>query len=203
MVRQHRKTGSIRRLLLGLALAVMLGSGAGYLYEYRNFTVDDTQFESEIREAARKYGIDSRLVRSVVYEESRFRPGAVGKAGEIGLMQIMPDHAGVDWARANGVPRPEPGVLFSPRINLEIGCWYLSDGLRRFRDYDHAAELALARYNAGLSRANVWKPADKAGEVIPNIKIESTRQYVKNIMSRYRRYCEETALNENSVLEGF
>lgn len=184
---------SLRRWLLIPAWLGMLAAAAYYLYEYRNFTVDDTRFAAEIREAAAKHGLDSRLVRAVVYEESKFRPGAVGKAGEVGLMQIMPDRAAVDWAKAHNVPRPEAGVLFSPRINLEIGCWYLSDGLRRFRKYSCATELALARYNAGLSRANAWKPKDLNGKVIDNITIKSTRKYVRNIMTRYRKYCRETA----------
>lgn len=194
---KRSKSPGIRKILLLAAWLVMLLSAAYYLYEYSDFVVDDTKFANEIREAAAKHGIDSRLVRALIYEESRFRPGAVGKAGEVGLMQIMPKRAAADWAKANNVPCPEPGVLFSPRINLEIGCWYLSDGLRRFKDYKSAVELALARYNAGLSRANKWKPADKQGAVIDNITIASTRKYVKNIMERYRRYCRESANRKN------
>lgn len=193
---RYKKKITIRRLLLIPAWLGMLAAIAYYLYEYRNFTVDDTRFAAEIREAAAKHGLDSRLVRAVVYQESRFRPGAVGKAGEIGLMQIMPNRAAADWSKAHNVPCPEAGVLFSPRINLEIGCWYLSDGLRRFRKYEHATELALARYNAGLSRANAWKPADYKGEVTDRITIKSTRKYVKNIMSRYQKYCREAAENK-------
>ena len=193
---KYKKKITIRRLLLIPAWLGMLSAIAYYLYEYRNFAVDDTRFAAEIREAAAKHGLDSRLVRAVIYQESRFRPGAVGGAGEIGLMQIIPSRAAADWAKAHNVPCPEAGVLFSPRINLEIGCWYLSDGLRRFRKYEHATELALARYNAGLSRANAWKPADAKGEVMDRITIKSTRKYVKNIMSRYQKYCRETADNK-------
>ena len=193
---RYKKKITLRRLLLIPAWLGMLTAIVYYLYEYRNFAVDDTRFAAEIREAAAKHGLDSRLVRAVIYQESRFRPGAVGGAGEIGLMQIMPTRAAADWAKAHNVPCPEAGVLFSPRINLEIGCWYLSDGLRRFRKYEHATELALARYNAGLSRANAWKPADVKGEVIDRITIKSTRKYVKNIMSRYQKYCRETADNK-------
>ena len=188
---KRKKRFSIRQVALFTVWIAMLGIGAFYLLFYQDFAVDDTRFADEIREASAKYSIDSRLVRAVIYEESRFRPGAIGKAGEIGLMQIMPDKAAVDWARANKVPVPEKSMLFSPRINLEIGCWFLSDGLRRFRNYDHAFELALARYNAGMSRANAWKPQDKSGSVIDRITIKSTRKYVQNIMKRYQRYCRE------------
>lgn len=187
----RKKSEVLRKALLFTAWLVMAAAAFYYLWIYKELAVDDSRFADEISEAAAKHGIDSRLVRAVIYEESRFRPGAVGKAGEVGLMQVMPNRAAVDWAKANNVPCPEAGVLFSPRINLEIGCWYLSDGLRRFRDYKCAKELALARYNAGLSRANKWKPKDKNGEVIENITIASTKKYVKNIMNRYQRYCRE------------
>lgn len=187
----RKKSEVLRKALLFTAWLVMAAAAFYYLWIYKELAVDDSRFADEISEAAAKHGIDSRLVRAVIYEESRFRPGAVGKAGEVGLMQVMPNRSAVDWAKANNVPCPEAGVLFSPRINLEIGCWYLSDGLRRFRDYKYAKELALARYNAGLSRANKWKPKDKNGEVIENITIASTKKYVKNIMNRYQRYCRE------------
>ena len=189
----RKKSFTLRRLLMMMAWLVMLGSAVYYLWIYRELAVDDSRFAAEIEEAATKHGLDSRLVRAVVYEESRFRPGAIGKAGEIGLMQIIPSRAATDWAKAHNAQCPEAGVLFLPRINLEIGCWYLSDGLRRFRDYKAATELALARYNAGLTRANKWKPKDRDGNVIDNITIASTRKYVKNIMTRYRRYCREDA----------
>ena len=189
----RKKSSTLRRCLLLAAWLVMAASALYYLWIYRELAVDDSRFAAEISEAAAKHGLDSRLVRAVIYEESRFRPGAVGKSGEIGLMQIMPDRAAKDWAKAHNVPCPEAGVLFSPRINLEIGCWYLSDGLRRFRDYNSATELALARYNAGLTRANKWKPKQKDGDVTGNITIASTKRYVKSIMDRYRRYCREDA----------
>ena len=197
MVKSGRKKSStLRRVLLLAAWVVMLLTALYYLWIYRELAVDDSQFAVEINEAAAKYGLDSRLVRAVIYEESRFRPGAIGKAGEVGLMQVMPNRAAKDWAKAHNVPCPEAGVLFSPRMNLEVGCWYLSDGLRKFRDYNSATELALARYNAGLTRANKWKPKEKDGQVIDNITIASTKKYVKNIMNRYRRYCQADAVQK-------
>ena len=190
---KRKKKFNFRKLVLFSAWLIMAGTVIYYLRLYKELAVDDTRFAAEISEAAAKHGLDSRLVRALIYEESRFRPGAVGRAGEIGLMQVMPNRAAADWARAHNVPTPEAGMLYSPRINLEIGCWYLSDGLRRFRDYKAATELALARYNAGLTRANKWKPKEKTGEPIDNITIASTKKYVRNIMKRYRRYCREDA----------
>lgn len=169
----------------------MAAAAVWYLLQYRDFMVNDRLYDAEIRAAAGKYGLDSRLVRAVIYEESRFHADAVGSAGEIGLMQIMPNLAVRDWARANRTAAPEAAVLFSPRLNLEIGCWYLADGMRRFGGYREATHLALARYNAGLSRAKAWAPEKPDGAVLPRITIAGTRRYVERIMKRYRKYCSE------------
>lgn len=188
----------LRRLVCSAAWCVMTAVAVWYLLQYRDFMVDDRLYDAEIRAAAAKHGIDSRLVRAVVYEESRFRADAVGNAGEIGLMQVMPNLAARDWARANHTPTPDRAVLFSPRLNLEIGCWYLADGMRRFAGYREGTELALARYNAGLSRAMEWRPERPEGAVLPRITIASTRRYVEHIMDRYRKYCAEDASGQRN-----
>lgn len=59
------------------------------------------------------------------------------------------------------------------------------------REVPAGAELALARYNAGESRADKWKPAKFDGDVIDRIRIASTKRYVTKIMERYRNYLEE------------
>ena len=181
----------LRRMLLLLAWMCMAALAVFYLYSYRGFVVDDMRFEREICQAAQKYDLDPLLVRALIYEESRFNPARVGNAGEIGLMQIMPSLAAADWAKANKRKRPMREMLFSPELNLDIGCWYLRDSLNKFKDYDHALELALARYNAGLSRARRWTPAEKKAPVLDNITIPSTRKYVSNIMERSARYQSE------------
>ena len=149
------------------------------------------KYSDTVESCALTYGVPPQIIYAVIKTESNFRPDAVSSAGAVGLMQIMPNKSAVDWARAHKVPCPESGLLFSPRINLEIGCWYLSDGLRRFAEYKHATELALARYNAGMTRAKAWCPQDKDAPVIDNISFPGTRRYVRNIMERYERYCRE------------
>lgn len=56
------------------------------------------------------YNIDPALVMSVIKVESGFNPKTVGGAGEIGLMQLMPEYA--------DVPRNK---LFDIRTNIEVG----------------------------------------------------------------------------------
>lgn len=147
------------------------------------------ELDGRIRYAADKYDLDPELVKALIWRESRFDPNAVGKAGEIGLMQLVP--AGSpgsvsEWSRITGNPPPSKRNLFDVDTNLDIGCWYLAEAMRQYKHYRHGTELALAAYNAGASRAKRWKPETEDGDVLCRIDIASTRNYVKFIMQRYR-----------------
>ena len=159
----------------------------------RRWFVNDGDYTAEIADAARKHGLDPALVRSLVYQESRFRAGKRGKKGEIGLMQVLPSGAAAEWARVNKRRRPTESELFDVELNLDIGCWYLARAMNRWKGYRHGTELALAEYNAGPSQARKWAPESKNGEVVPRIRIASTKKYVTEIMSRYRSYSKTTA----------
>jgi len=172
-------------VLAALAISVICGR------PLNDWFVDDTRFAEDIRVAANRHGIDPQLVRALIFQETRFRPFRTGRKGEIGLMQVLPEGSAADWARVNKRQVPGRDALFEPAMNLEIGCWYLSRALRRWKEYDHGLELALAQYNAGFRRADRWKPEDPRGEVLERIDIPSTRSYVKNICVRYRRYLKK------------
>ena len=83
-------------------------------------------YDPIIREAARKYCIDSCLLKAVIWKESKFKQNARGGKGEVGLMQIRPTTAAKEWTDVNHIDIPGEGILFYPRINIEIGAWYLS-----------------------------------------------------------------------------
>ena len=154
----------------------------------RDWLVNDRLYAKEIKAAAKKYNLDPLLVRSVVFQESRFDTFAIGDDGEYGLMQVLPSGSVTDWARINRRPKPSNDELTDPELNLEIGCWYLARAMKRYKDYRNRTALALAQYNAGARRSDKWKPPVKTGEVIPRINIKSTRKYVSSIIRRYRRY---------------
>ena len=175
----------------GVILLVFVLASFWFREELRDFTVDDTRFAKEIQAAARRHGLDPQLVRAVVFQESRFDPFVRGRAGEVGLMQVLPSGAAAEWSRVNKRKAPDVNALYEPAVNLEIGCWFLARGMRKYADYAGRTELALARYNAGESRSERWKPAQKDGDVIERISISSTRIYVTKIMARYRQYQEE------------
>lgn len=76
---------------------------------------------------------------SVVEVESKWNPNAIGKHGEIGLMQIRPQYASVS--------RHE---LFDPVKNLKEGMRILSNKKKRCPSVPHFTTC----YNRGVSGAN-------------------------------------------------
>ncbi len=153
--------------------------------------VDDSKYWKNIQKISRQRGIDPQLVRAVIFQESRFKRDAIGKKGEVGLMQVHLKGAVADWAKAHGKKVPSHAALCDVDLNLEIGTWYLARALKRWEKYRDQIPLALVQYNAGATRADRWKPERLNGNVVPRIKIAATRAYVVNIMARYRKYSGE------------
>jgi soluble lytic murein transglycosylase-like protein len=115
---------------------------------------------------AHAHQMDRALVHAVVTAESAYNPGAVSKAGAVGLMQLMPG-----TAERYGVTDRR-----SPAQNLHGGVRYLRDLLAMFQDL----QLALAAYNAGENAVIRY------GHKIP--PYDETRQYVRRVLDYYRRY---------------
>jgi soluble lytic murein transglycosylase-like protein len=119
------------------------------------------QWRGRVAQLAAKYDISPTLLEAVVWQESRWQPGAVSPAGARGLAQLMPG-----TAREMGVDPDDP------HANLEGGARYLRIQLDTFGG---DLEKALAAYNAGPGRVQ------KAGG-IPRIR--ETQNYVAAIMAR-------------------
>lgn len=119
------------------------------------------QWQARVAELAAKYDISPSLLEAVVWQESRWRTGAVSPVGARGLAQLMPG-----TARQMGVDPADPNA------NLEGGARYLRMQLDAFGG---DVEKALAAYNAGPGRVQ------RAGG-IPRIR--ETQDYVSAILAR-------------------
>ena len=147
--------------------------------------------DAMIRSVAAEHHLDPRLVKAVVWRESRFDGQKFGSAGERGLMQVS-EKAAQEWAHENRVENFKVEELFDPKINLEAGTWYLRRAIEHWRNQADPIPFALAEYNAGASRAQRWAGGDDI--VIPpdtfraNIDFPGTRKYVDSIIARFEFY---------------
>ena len=124
--------------------------------------IGDPELTPLIASAAQQHGVEPKLLRGVIEQESGFHACAVSAKGAMGLMQLMP--ATVDQFKVDNV--------FDPKQNIEAGATYLRQLLDKYKD---DLKLALAAYNAGPTTV------DKTGG-IPDIK--ETRDYVEAVMKK-------------------
>ncbi len=117
--------------------------------------------ESEIKDAAKLYGLDPALVRAVAQQESGLRQEARSRRGALGVMQLMPQ-----TARELGYDAEDL------RGNIRAGAAYLSMMMETFGG---DVKRALAAYNAGPGAVQ------RHGGVPP---FAETRNYVTSIMGR-------------------
>jgi soluble lytic murein transglycosylase-like protein len=127
-----------------------------------------TPYAAEIDAAAKKYGVDSALLRGLIRQESNFNPNAGSPAGARGLTQLMPG-----TAAALGV---NPAI---PAQAIEGGAKYLRQQLDKFGG-DPAK--ALAAYNAGPGAVQRY------GGVPP---FAETQNYVRKVLAYAAEYRKE------------
>ncbi|BEM79445.1 lytic transglycosylase [Serratia marcescens] len=112
-------------LRLGI-LCVMLVL-AGCAGKKQRVSYDRHAFDSAIKDAASEYGVDAKLITSMIQVESGFNPAAVSRSNAIGLMQLKADTAGCDAYRYKGKRGcPDDDDLLDPDTNIDLGAAYLA-----------------------------------------------------------------------------
>ncbi|MEI7864589.1 MAG: lytic transglycosylase domain-containing protein [Chthoniobacterales bacterium] len=184
---------TISLLLLALAGAaawVLLSSGdpAYRLGELAAFGRYDA-YNSEITAVAARHGVDPLLLKSIIWQESRFQPDKLGAHGERGLMQVT-EPAAQDWVAAENIETFSPADLLDPKTNIEVGAWYLAQALRHWASQEDPLPFALGEYNAGRSRVKRWAGGLQmsADELNRAMDIPSTKAYVASVRGRYDYY---------------
>jgi soluble lytic murein transglycosylase len=137
---------------------------------------------------SRKYGQDPYFVAAIIREESQFRPEALSPAGARGVMQVMP--ATGKWI-AQSIPLPgfDASKLFESDTAINVGTWYISYLMKRFRG---DPLYVAAAYNAGPEAVAAWTGkngiAGERDEFVEAIPFSETRSYVKKVLRNYDEY---------------
>lgn len=164
-------------------------------------------YDDLIKAAAKKIHWDWRMISSIIYQESHFKPDLESDQGAYGLMQLMPvvmENYGIDYD-SPPVDQLEAGGKLLQHLERSLEC--IADSLER-------QKFILAAYNAGLGHVldarrlaekygkdpNVWD--DNVDYYILNkskyytdpvctcgpLKGKQTYNFVKEVMKRYNHY---------------
>jgi peptidoglycan lytic transglycosylase len=128
------------------------------------------KYEAIVRSHARNYDLDPALLAAVIYQESKFRPGARSNSGAVGLMQLTPETAKGIAIRTGGHAFTTDDLL-DPEINIRYGSWYLRHLFEKYGE----ERLVLAAYNAGQGNVDEWRSKGQ------EIQFSETRAYVEKV----------------------
>lgn len=156
----------IRKLIKTLPLVLLLGSSL--MAQARRETGPSLPerartLEPLIRESARRYRIDPRILEMICFVESRFRPEVISPKGARGLMQFMPE-----TAARYGLQNPH-----DPKAAIDAAAHYLRDLLEKFGG---RVDLAVAAYNAGEGAVDSFRTGRRL--VLRNGKVINPRGIV-------------------------
>lgn len=102
--------------------------------------VSRLETNNHIDKMAKRYGLDSRIIKALIEEESGWVASAEGDNGQsVGLMQIQER-----WHK-DRMKRLGANDLYDPEQNITVGCDILSELLNKYGNYRDA----LSVYNSG------------------------------------------------------
>lgn len=132
-----------------------------------------SNYDEYIKKYSKEINWDWRLLASLIYQESRFKPTVKSWAGAYGLMQLMPT-----TARRFGVNSTSP-----PEKQIEAGVEFIKWLDKRFENRgitedDEKIKFILASYNVGLGHIlDARRLAEKGGKN-PDIWENNVDEYI-------------------------
>lgn len=118
---------------------------------WQTFNKHAAPWRRTIDTEAAKYGVNRHVVAALLYKESGFNPGLVGKAGEIGMGQTLPGAwADLQTSYAEFAGRDYETTLVDPTWQVRAAAAFYAIQRKRMGNvFD-----ALRAYNAGASGAS-------------------------------------------------
>lgn len=144
-------------------------------------------FRDDVLRESKKRKIDPRFVLAIMKQESSFRPGVKSPSAARGLLQLVMDTA-LKYNKRAGYLNLQPDDLYTPSINIAIGCEYIADLKTQFGGLN---EAIAASYNGGEDNAARWLNRSKPKEpgiFAAEIGFAETKTYVFKVMTNYRVY---------------
>lgn len=137
------------------------------------------QWAERIVYVSQKYDINPFLIASQANLESSWNPNAIGKASDMGLLQLMPETS-KEIARKMGIKNFHIDMLKNPMTNIEFSAYYLNYCYEQTRKYigndpQNKDWLALASYNRGVIPAVKSYISGRLGKV----------SYVSHVKKRF------------------
>ena len=146
-------------------------------------------YRPSIETRSRAQDLDPFLVTALIRQESEFNVTVISYAKAYGLMQILPS-TGRDLARHLRIRGFTAQQLLTADRNIQLGTYYFRNLMNAFHG---EPEPALASYNAGESRAVLWRswgPFREPAEYIEVVPFHQTRLYIQIVLRNadvYRR----------------
>lgn len=146
------------------------------------------KFKNEIQLASEEFGVEDKLVASIINAESSFRKDVVSRKGAVGLMQVLPKTAlWVSLTNSNFENKVEKEMLFNPEINIRVGTCYVRYLIDKFENL----EVALCAYNAGEGVVSGWlknNDISPDGKTLSKIPYVETKNYVDKVRKSLKIY---------------
>ncbi|MGZ3723508.1 MAG: lytic transglycosylase domain-containing protein, partial [Bdellovibrionales bacterium] len=152
-----------------------------------------------ITRESKALGLNEDWIRSLIRQESTFRPDAKSTSNALGVMQLLPATAQEMVKDFKIKDFQVPESLYDPDLNIKLGSNYLS---RMVKNFNGNMPLALAAYNAGPTRLRRWltarkdaSPLEAANSSAPEVELwidelpwDETSFYVKAILRNWLIY---------------
>jgi membrane-bound lytic murein transglycosylase F len=148
--------------------------------EYNSFSGGSlSPYDKQIRKASKTLGWDWRLLASMIYQESEFKPKVRSWVGAYGLMQMMPttfEKYGIDTTASPAV-QIKTGAKYLKYLEMQLPA-EISDSLERIK-------FTLASYNCGIGHVlDARRLTEKYGRN-PNIWTGNVDHFILNLSDKF------------------
>jgi len=164
-------------------------------------------YQKTIAFFSHEFKLPAPLIFAVIHTESSYNPFATSHIPAYGLMQIVPQSAGVDTYlflhKKNRIPSPQ--YLYNSRNNIEMGSGYLHllyyRYLKDIKNKNSRLYCTIAAYNTGagnvayafsgtysidnaLSKINAMKPEDVYKYLHKHLRYDEPKIYLQRVIQQ-------------------